>query len=457
MCEAEADSPSSPADSGSNQDQDAACDPSSCLRLQKTPGQLRSPPSAEMVSLVHKAGSESSDHNSVTLAQRTGNYEVCSLGRKYCEELGQAKPLPLKEIQVTSAGQHSSYGQRSPGKGLDVQGEKQSIHCNHFSSNQVKRVLPSQTSSESFASVPVSLFSAVASDRHSFRTALNTFLRRNTQDSQLSSLSATSEKQIPGNDINSVREKRAESSLSSNSFCASVKSSISPDRRAREESINSDSSQPLEKTGAENHSPDIFDAGHECEAETKESKCFHENDGREPDSLRGEMNSPDFSSDRFTLDRADCDKEKIVFIGNKRNRRENIKFRQADRSEVLDSDSDTLDIDSQITFTDEVDFPLSQDNASAFSTTNGNTLLTSTELSLGTGSQTLSFTEDSLSLQFTEDGNLGGSETEDSKALSTFTQDLICEDSRDRLQDLKAQHMAQMGTLTFTQTQTFPM
>ena len=444
--------PSSPTDSGSNQDQDAASDLSSCLPLQKTPGQLRSPASAEMVSLVHKAGSESSDHNSVALAQRTGNYEVYSLGRKYCEELGQAKPLPLKEIQVSCAGQHSWHGQRSPGKSLDVQGE----NSNQFSSNHVKKVLPSQTSSESLSSVPVSLFGDVASNRHSFRTALKTFLRRNTQDSQLSSLSATSEKQIPGNDIYCVREKQAGSPLSSNSFCASVKSSISLDRRAREESINIDSTNPLEKTGAENHSLDIFNIGRECEAETEDSKCSHEKGGREPDSLAGELNTPDFFSDRFTLDRSDCDKEKTVFMGNKRNRHENIKFRQADRSEVLDGDSDTLDIESQITFTDEVDFQFSQDNASAFSTTYSNTLLTSTELSLGTGSQTLSFTEDSQSLQFTEDGNLGGSETEDSKALSTFTQDLICEDSRDRLQDLKAQHMAQMGTLTFTQTQTFP-
>ncbi|RUS78810.1 hypothetical protein EGW08_013428 [Elysia chlorotica] len=72
------------------------------------------------------------------------------------------------------------------------------------------------------------------------------------------------------------------------------------------------------------------------------------------------------------------------------------------------------------------------------------------DLNVSSDSCLLSFTEDSQSLHFTETVAEGINST-------SCTADQIYGDAMNRLDILKAQHMAEMGTLTFTQTQNFSL
>ncbi|GFS24464.1 hypothetical protein ElyMa_005158100 [Elysia marginata] len=118
---------------------------------------------------------------------------------------------------------------------------------------------------------------------------------------------------------------------------------------------------------------------------------------------------------------------------------ENTEYHQTDNNRVEADNCDTFDLDSQVLYQSEDSVP--SDSAD--------------QTNLNTESQTPSFTQDSQSLRFSESSNF--EETGGAGFLSSSTLDEICDDKAGRLQYLKAKHMKEMETLTFTQSQTFSL
>ena len=384
-------------------------------------------------------------------------------GNKCCKaplpDSKQSETSPLREIQVACLTQPSSGYLKSPEKHLDTNVGGQSINFSQSDSGCVKEFVSSNVSrmfSMHSASSSFELTSSISSgashkpgmlkaritndiidERHSPlgagfpNVSANQMINKTDVIDYSSCESGCTKAQnlLPGTCMLYTNDNfKTEPSCDTGNFEQSVKCNLETLGHKKEVTVQDSSSDNFDYVGNGRLPKNKFEM-HIFKKKIEKTK--HEKD---------EFHMFHLPSDVFASVETESKVEEILSVNCKSN---SVDFNQKENRREQD-----IDFDNEGTCFSEITFPSSVVNS------NSPTPLVQADLNVRKDSCTLSFTEDSQSLYFTEHVDWRESEVENSNPSPILDQ--IQGDAVIRLRVLKAQHMAEMGTLTFTQTQSFP-